>query len=481
MKDIPKEQVIKRLKAENPWWEGLSSTHGLYSGLRRRAYFELFFPLAKETTVKRALLLMGPRRVGKTVIIHQAIQELIAQGCPAKNICYVSVDHPLYNGLGIEDFLDLYRESSGTISSTQSTYIFFDEIQYLREWEKHLKSAVDTYRNIKFVASGSAAAALRLKSIESGAGRFTDFLLPPLTFHEYLDLLDKETKLIDLQEGARYGVAKDMTALNVEFLNYLNIGGYPELVFSETIRADPGRFIKSDVIDKVLLRDLPSLYGISDIQELNYLFTTLAFNTADEVSLEKLSERSGVAKNTIKRYIEYLEAAFLIKVVHRIDKNAKRFERANFFKVYLTNPSIRSALFSPLLDSSPEMGKLAETGIFSQWLHSPSGDLHYARWNQGEVDIVKLGNNQKPIWAVEVKWSDRCDHDTVELKNLLAFCRDNSLERAIITTKSISADKKFGNIDIKLVPTALYCYMVGLNLIKTRRSHSTNENQAVER
>jgi uncharacterized protein len=119
----------------------------------------------------------------------------------------------------------------------------------------------------------------------------------------------------------------------------------------------------------LLLRDLPSLYGIQDIQELNSLFTMLAYNTAGEVSLEGLSQNSGVAKNTIKRYVEYLESAFLIKVVHRVERSAKRFKRANFFKVYLTNPCMRSALFSPLDPSSDEMGNLVETGVFSQWFH----------------------------------------------------------------------------------------------------------------
>ena len=92
------------------------------------------------------------------------------------------------------------------------------------------------------------------------------------------------------------------------------------------------------LIKKVLLRDLPSLYGISDVQELNKLFTTIAFNTGNEITVESLAKSSGVSKNTIKKYIEYLEAAFLIKVVNRIDVTSRRFKRATFFKVYLTNP-----------------------------------------------------------------------------------------------------------------------------------------------
>ena len=69
-----------------------------------------------------------------------------------------------------------------------SDSVFYDEIQYLKEWKVSLKSLVDTYLNVKFIASGSAAAELKKRSDESGAGRFSDFNLPPLTFYEYIHL-----------------------------------------------------------------------------------------------------------------------------------------------------------------------------------------------------------------------------------------------------------------------------------------------------
>ncbi len=255
-------------------------------------------------------------------MLHHTIQHLLDSGVEPKRICYVSVDHPMYNGLGLQTLLDCYAEASECPlprnPSDPPTYVFFDEIQYLRNWEIHLKTLVDEYPRLKFVASGSAAAALRLQSTESGAGRFTDFLLPPLTFHEYLDLLEAlgAVEVTESELGKTKVIAPDINALNDLFVHYLNFGGYPEVLFSPAIQNDPARFVKGDIIDKVLLRDLPSLYGIQDIQELNSLFTTLAFNTANEVSLEDLSQHSGVAKNTIKRYIEYLEAAFLIRTVH---------------------------------------------------------------------------------------------------------------------------------------------------------------------
>ena len=273
---------------------------------------------------------------------------------------------------------------------------------------------MDAFPAVKPIASGSAAVALRLKSVESGAGRFTEFLLPPLTFHEYLTLLDSSDKPMpklvhkEMPKGPNFSRAHDIEHLNQVFIDYLNYGGYPEVVFSADIRKDVGRFVKADIVDKVLLRDLPSLYGIQDIQELNSLFTTLAFNTANEVSLEDLTQNSGVAKNTIKRYIEYLEAAFLIRVLHRVDQSGRRFRRANFFKVYLTNPSIYCALFAPvkahdqvhgLLGGNGHLLSVVSCGYFDDFI-IPGGRVAKSIWSFE-------GPKQGIQWAMEATWSDR--------------------------------------------------------------------------
>jgi len=230
-----------------------------------------------------------------------------------------------------------------------------------------------------------------------------------------------------------------------------------------------GRFLKSDIIDKVLLRDLPSLYGIANIQELNSLFTTLAYNTADEVSLEKLSTGAGVSKNTLRKYIEYLEAAFLIKSIKRIDEGGRRFRRTNHFKVYLTNPSIYSALFSSKGAEDDAMGQLAETAVFSQWFHSNT-NLNYARWKEGEIDIVNAADFT-PEWAVEVKWSDHYVDKLPKLRHLATFCNKNALDEIAITTRSIRTTKQVGDVTYRFYPTAEYCFTVGFNLLRQKRDN----------
>lgn len=461
MQMIADVDVQRRVRLENPWWESPHKTSTLHQSWKPRAYLDVFLPLIRETSVRRAIVLMGPRRVGKTVMIHHAIQTLLNDGIPPKSICYLSVDNPIYNTLTLEKFLFSYAQAAEIDLEKDQLYVFFDEIQYMKNWETHLKSLVDTRANIKAVVSGSAAAALKLKSDESGAGRFTDILLPPLTFYEYLELLNEG----DIVTKPNFQT-NDIKSLNEKFIYYLNFGGYPEVIFSPQIQSDPARFIKSDIIDKVLLRDLPSLYGISDIQELNYLFTTLAFNTANEVSLEELSKNSGVAKNTIKKYIEYLQAAFLIQVIHRVDRSSKRFRRANYFKVYLTNPSMRAALFSPVKEDDTSLPHLAETAIFSQWFHG-NVTLHYARWKDGEVDMVMLNReDQKPLWALEVKWSDRYCEKPGELVSILDYCSENTLPYAMVTSKTMSMSCKVKDVELNFIPASIYCYMVGYNLIR---------------
>jgi predicted AAA+ superfamily ATPase len=475
MLEIAKKDIVLRLKFDNPWWETDASGNVVYQYTPRRKYFETFHQTITDMTVRRATVLMGPRRVGKTVMVYHSVRQLLDSGVDPKAILYVSLETPIYTGLSLEGILGFFQELFSH-KRDSTLYVFFDEIQYLKNWEVHLKSLVDSYPDYRFVATGSAAAALRLKSNESGAGRFSDYVLPPLTFAEYLMFIGREAELVETvpiendEFNRYYYFTKNVDGLNEEFVNYLNYGGYPEAVFSETIRRYPDQYIKSDIIDKVLLRDLPSLYGISDIQELNRLFTTLAYNTGNEVSLEGLSKSSGVAKNTIRRYLEYLEAAFLIKRVERIDQNAKRFKRAVCFKVYLTNPSMRAALFGQLNAESEAMGALTETAIYSQWQHSNQTELFYARWNTGEIDIVHLsGPEQKPTWAVEVKWSDRPYKSRGELDNCVDFVGQNPQVKQplLITSRTILDDcVVYKGVHFEFRPASLYAYTLGANILR---------------
>lgn len=474
LRKISQNQVLERIRFENSWWR-TGQIEGDYYAMKRRLYFDLFRPLVVNMDVRRAVVLMGPRRVGKTVMLYHLVQSLIDEGHAPNKIVFITIENPIYNNISLEELYHLSKEASN-LESEDDLIIIFDEIQYCKDWELHLKTLVDSYRKVKFVVSGSAAAALNYASTESGAGRFSDFLLPPLTFYEYIHLKGYQN-LIHPSKIEWNGMLIDFYStpfideLNGHFMDYINYGGYPEVIFSETIQSNPGRYIRHDIIDKVLLRDLPSIYGINNTLELNSLFTTIGYNTGAEFSLETLSKESQLPKNTIKRYLEYLEAAFLIKKIRRIDQSGKRFKRENFFKLYLTNPSLRSALFSPISANSESISLMVETAIFSQWMHRDWFTPWYARWQNGEVDLIGLSSLLKPLWAVEIKWSDRYYSKPNELKSLVSFCTENDLKNAIITTINIAGAKDYKNLHFQFIQSACYAYTVGKNTIQERANH----------
>lgn len=269
--ELLEKQIIGRLKVDNPWWtEGHIPDY--ISNMSPRLYLNIFYPLVQERDIRRATILMGPRRVGKTILMYHAIQRLINEGVSPQNIIYISVETPIYNKIYLEQLFILACSTLGKTPNKEQMYMFYDEIQYLKNWEVELKSLVDTYFNVKFIASGSAAAELKKRSDESGAGRFTDFSLPPLTFYEYIHLKGYANLMTSVEyvwDNSTTNVYNtiDIVSLNELFLDYINYGGYPEVVFSDKIKENPGQFIRHDIIDKVLLRDLPSLYGISDVQD----------------------------------------------------------------------------------------------------------------------------------------------------------------------------------------------------------------------
>ena len=160
-------------------------------------------------------------------------------------------------------------------------------------------------------------------------------------------------------------------------------------------------------------------------------------------------------------------------MVHRIDRSAKRFKHAWSFKVYLTNPSMQSALFAPVGDNPQDVGPLAETAIFSQWFHEEEAPIYYGRWQSGEVDIVMLDPAQRPQWAMDVKWSDRYPDAPGDLKALIRFCQANKLERGWATSRTVRRTVSVGGLSIGFVPASVYCYTLGYNIIRSRGSQGS--------
>ncbi|MCG8510640.1 MAG: AAA family ATPase, partial [Rhodospirillales bacterium] len=113
MLQVSENELKNRLLFDNPWWERGGSIDSEVDNWPRRAYFEPFCDLISETEIRRAVVLMGPRRVGKTVLCQHAIRKLLDDGVAPENVFYVSIDNPLFAGVSLEQFVGIFQRLHG--------------------------------------------------------------------------------------------------------------------------------------------------------------------------------------------------------------------------------------------------------------------------------------------------------------------------------------------------------------------------------
>ena len=419
------------------------------AGMPRRAFFDAFVRLVIEGGSSRPLVLMGPKGVGKTVMLRQAIRHLLDQGAAPRAITYLALASPVLAGVPLAE---LFEGDGGGRQGDGRSYLFLDGLEYRPGWPDEVAGLAAAHPRLRLVAATAAAPSA------GASGPIASLLLPPLTFAEYLVFSGRERALG--LDPANVGTLSDRAAtlLNEAFIAYLNHGGFPHSAL-----ADSGSAL-GDMTARALLNDLPGLHGIGDSIELNRLFAALALNSGGEASIKGLVRFCGLAKNTLKRYLDYLEAAFLIRRVHRVDGAARRFQRAVTFKVYVTNPSLRAALIGPLRADDPAMGRLAETGVVSQWLHADwaAERSAYARWPGGAVDFVELDlPSAAPQMAVDVMWDEHGLGEPEALAAFVAFARANNVPVNYVLTRTRSGRTEIAGTTVNIEPVSRFCYRIG--------------------
>lgn len=466
-----KESILKVLSAYNPWWKTGVVNPKLTKTYKRFAFYEAM-KRVDQTDIRRTVVLTGTRRVGKTTIQYQMIEALLARGVPPQKIVFISMDHPMLKLSDFNDILECYHEN---VYAEQDVYYFFDEIQYAQDWDKWLKTIYDMQPDTQIVATGSASPALVKGNQESGAGRWSVIQVPTMSFYEYCELLNldrpnlpknlKVTPLLHMSQQERTRIMMQLSKVQNHFTRYLQVGGFPELALADNdIMAQ--QIMREDVVDKVLKRDLPSLYNIRNATELERIFLYLCNVSSEIVSIEAIAkELSGVSRPTVENYIQYLESANLIYQSWPINMAGKKVLKASP-KIYIADAAIRNAVLmdESMLTDPVQMGKVVETAVYKHvaaFYYQQATSVGYFRGGKRgkEIDIVVDYPNTNNI-LIEVKYREGApisDDDAIS-----ELCGEASA--AIVVTKSASDfgvhNTKSGK-DMIRIPAFAFLYLLG--------------------
>jgi len=347
---------------------------------------------------KKLVFIVGPRQVGKTWITKEL-------GKKFQNSLYLNYDSFEHRAI---------IKNHSWLKSTD--LLIFDELHKMPDWKNYIKGIFDTKPdNLKIIVTGSARLDTFRQTGDSLAGRFFCHRLMPFSVSEL-----KNTKYCNLDR-------------------FMSRGGFPEPFLTEN-EIDAARW-RMQYIDGLIRTDILNFDEIHDFRAMNLILELLRKRVGSPISFKAISEDVQVSPNTVKKYIEILEALYIVFRVTPYSKNIAR-SILKEPKIYFFDTGMVDGDIGLKLENTVALSLLKS--LYAEMDYEGiKTDLHYLRTKEGkEVDFCIVKNNELKE-LIEVKYSD----DKIS-KNLKYFCEKYDLKGTQIV-KELRNEKMVENIEIR--------------------------------
>ena len=338
----------------------------------REIYLSKIRPFYDQDLIK---VIMGIRRCGKSVLLLQIIDELKEKGIEEKQIIYINFENEDYSF--IKNDIDLHNYIKEKITNKEKYYLFFDEIQNVKDWEKAINS-FKASKNVSIFITGSNSDLLSGELATHLAGRYVSFKIYPLTFSEVCELKNIKEKE-DIEEA---------------FDDYITWGGMPQrFMLTDEIQT---KTYLSDVYDSIVVKDIITRFGIKDLDLFNRIVEYIVTTPSQNFSAESLSnyfankDNREVSKVTLYNYLEYMSKAMLINKADRYDIRGKRILNGKY-KYYLTDLGLGQV---KSIGKRQQLGAYLENIVYNE-LISRGYDVKIGNLEKAEIDFIATRFKEK--------------------------------------------------------------------------------------
>jgi uncharacterized protein len=304
-----------------------------------------------------ATALVGMRRVGKSYLLYQEMQRLIAAGTPRSSILTLNLEDDRLGPANLTTLSEAleYLFRTGPRRHEQPGYIFLDEVQVVPEWEKFVLRVLNT-ENVQVFVTGSSAKLLSTEIATGLRGRSTAVEVLPFSFREFLR--HRETEGLGSSPVSAAARSELERALDA----YLRTGGFPGVQNLEPV--DRRRMLQ-DYVDLVVFRDVVDRWDVTNLVVLKWLVARLLSSFSREFTVNKLhndlkSQGIPAGKDTLHAYLGHLADARLVHSVG-IRRASYRARQVNPRKIYAVDPGLAAAVAHP---SADDRGHLLENTVY---------------------------------------------------------------------------------------------------------------------
>lgn len=343
---------------------------------KRELYIEKIKPFIDKDIIK---VLTGIRRSGKSVMLKLIMEELKQNKIDEKQFININFENLINRELTTADKLHEYILKKAS-EIKKKCYIFLDEIQEVKDWEKCINSLrVNEEYDFDIYITGSNAKLLSGELSTYLAGRYVEFVIYPFSFKEFLETLKSIQQDVSTREA---------------FQKYVKFGGMPflyNLAFEEEASL---QYLK-DIYSSIILKDITQRNKIRDTDMLERVISYLIMNVGNNFSATSISkffksENRKVSVETILNYIKAAEESFLIYRVSRDDLIGKKVLNVNE-KYYIADHGMREAILG---SNQRDINQIFENIIYLELLRK-GYNVRVGKVDNLEVDFVYTKGNEK--------------------------------------------------------------------------------------
>lgn len=332
--------------------------------------------LQKQFNKGKAIVLIGPRQVGKTTLLRECLSKM--------EFLFLDGDDPEIRSL-------LRNAGKSKLQAIIGKYkwVFIDEAQRIPDVGLIAKIITDQFKNVQLLISGSSALEINQSTQEPLTGRKYEYHLFPISWEEFEDHVGYVEASAQLEERLIYGM-------------------YPDVI---NHRHDAREVLKQ-LTSSYLYKDVLSLTGIKKPELLEKLLKALALQLGNEVSYNELSNLVEIDKATVAKYIDLLEKAFIVFRLNSFSRNQRKEIKHNR-KIYFYDNGVRNMIINNLntLDLRTDKGALWENFLIAERIklqnyHQLQAANYFWRTVQKqEIDFIEEKDGK--ICAYEFKWSSK--------------------------------------------------------------------------
>lgn len=380
---------------------------------------------------KEIVDIIGPRRSGKSSLLKLIISRLNL----SSGFLYVNFEDPFFiennEASVIEDLIDAYKEY---FNERELKYLFFDEIQEIRNWEKAVRKLRDG-SDYKIFITGSSSTLLSREMSSLITGRHLTTKIYPLSFREFL-FFEK------IKISSQKDIIIKKSLIKKKFSEYLKIGGFPEVVVGKN-----KELLKNYFYD-FLQKDIVLRHQIRDKEALEKMAVFLVSNSGRQVSRVSLQKSFNLSYEAASNYLGYLKEAFMFFELRQFSFSLKKQSKA-YSKIYSVDTGLGRAVSFIF---SKDDGRILENAVFLELIRRWDEVFYYKTKNNAEVDFLTRKKNKNEN-LIQACWS-LTDEKTKkrEVKSLLDALSELKMKSGLIITNEEEDEFEIKGKKISVIP-----------------------------